>query len=890
MPDNQIIDTALLSGSADTLRTAMGGYWYTADSEYGTNINFSAADMKQPKYEYFTKIYLPDKNGSIESEIIDSHIPIPGKRFPIRIAGSGELVKDDVHWRAVVLGGTYGENSYTSIYNETVFQYLDFKNNKPYPKTLATEIYTAIANVVPEIEISYDYSDYLALYEGYVKGLDSELLIPNYYILADLTRHDFASHPAISNVYPNELINFVTLEGQYEGFISEIFDFNASNIIWSEHDPGGIQNAKISFTPLVQRNTNLSIQYLTSSLIQNPLSVATTNWVKNKFQTLLFDQEAIENISALDKDYQECFPYKIKINFPQIAADEYVVTSTTTAGGEVPTDFFESINENNFSSKFIKTLYETFANKPGAPVPINKNYTDYSNYITVSGEEADNVTNTSLREIDYIKFLCYCYNSHTNTNPNCMFVGDNNLYRLAATSGKDTYRHINTQTTVGVLSDTIDFISNPDNVGVTQWDDLYGSNKRYTETLAYRVEKIGGPGSGDNKTQNVLQNFWFINSSQMPEFEFFDTQVKFDTEYTYKVYAYVLTVGIKYNTTDLRLTRQLGCEDENVRVGLEFYDPFSVDDETATRLFTGLDAAGQPFDDTFGGEFGEGERIYSSVPFLADFYLNYEPTVKIVEIPLYSKTLRVLDNPTNRLNIAPYQTLDSSNRIGFDFTYNAFSEKTFPSIINKEDQTYKQNYMHAQDLLEGAILLKESTSKPRYLEIYRLSERPLAIADFDNNLVTTLDLKIGNSKHTNRVISYEDRVRENKKYYYLFRVLNEHRNLSHLTEIYEAQLINDGGYPYTVFNVIFESELKEEIFNNPSNEFKKLFQLQPNLSQLQFNTDNVDFNQSAGDQIGNLQVGTADDLIWDKTFKVRLTSKKTGRKIDLNITYYLNSE
>ena len=27
------------------------------------------------------------------------------------------------------------------------------------------------------------------------------------------------------------------------------------------------------------------------------------------------------------------------------------------------------------------------------------------------------------------------------------------------------------------------------------------------------------------------------------------------------------------------------------------------------------------------------------------------------------------------------------------------------------------------------------------------------------------------------------------------------------------------------------------------------------------------------------------DKVWDKVFKVRLTSKKTGRKIDLNLTF-----
>jgi len=877
----QIIDTALFSGSADTFRTAMGGYWYTDESEYGTNINFSAADTTHPDSRFITRIYLPESGDSIEFETINSDNLIPSKRFPVRIASSRESIVNDTQWRAIMLGGTYGEYSYSNIYNEAAFQYLDFKYEMPYPRIAGTEIYTTSAQTVPEIEISYDYSDYLPSYEDYTMGLDSELLIPNYYIFADLLRHGDLTEEGSETLYPNELINFVTLEGQYEGIISDIFQFNSSNIIWADHDFEGVRSAITSFAPLVQRNTNLSIQYLTSSLIRNSLSASTTSWVKDKFQTLLFDQETISYLSTL-QDYQECFPYKIKINFP-------------VSEIRWPSTFLDSINDNNFSSKFIKTLYETFANKPGSPTPVNKNYVNYSNYITVPDAlEADSVANTSLREIDYIKFLCHCYNSHINTNPNCMFIGDNNLYRLATTSKDNTYRHLNTQTAAGVLNDTINFISNPDNVGVTQWNELYGidynlSSERHTETLAYRVEKIGGPSAGDNKTQKALQNFWFINSKDIVDFEFFDTQVKYNTDYTYRVYAYVLTVGIKYNTTDLRLTRQLGCEDENdpPRVGLEFYDPFSADDETATRLLPQRYAP-KNFDENF--ELGDYERLYSSSPYLADFYLNYEPTVKIVEIPLYSKTLRALDNPTNRLNVVPYQVVDSSNRIGFEFTYNTFSEKLFPTVISERDQTYKQNYMHAQDLLEDSTLSEESISKPRYLEIYRLSERPLAITDFNNNLITTLDLKIKNSKHTNRVISYEDRVQANKKYYYLFRVLNEHRNLSHLTEIYEAQLINDGGYLYAIFNVIFESELKEEIFNNPSKDFKKLFQLQPNLSQLQFNTDNVDFSNTAGSQIGNLIVGDADDLIWDKTFKVRLTSKKTGKKIDLNITYYLNSE
>jgi hypothetical protein len=37
-------------------------------------------------------------------------------------------------------------------------------------------------------------------------------------------------------------------------------------------------------------------------------------------------------------------------------------------------------------------------------------------------------------------------------------------------------------------------------------------------------------------------------------------------------------------------------------------------------------------------------------------------------------------------------------------------------------------------------------------------------------------------------------------------------------------------------------------------------------------------------------VGMVDNPIWDNTYKIRLTSKKTGAKIDLNITYRLKEQ
>jgi len=245
----------------------------------------------------------------------------------------------------------------------------------------------------------------------------------------------------------------------------------------------------------------------------------------------------------------------------------------------------------------------------------------------------------------------------------------------------------------------------------------------------------------------------------------------------------------------------------------------------------------------------------------------------------------VLDNPTNQLGVEPFQLVDASQTIGYDVEYETFVEEEYPSIISSADEALKIDYLNARDLLDTDFLPYESVSQERYVEVYRISEKPGGFEDFDNNLVSTIDLKIKDSRYTLPYAIFYDMIKTNQKYYYVFRVLNENLMPGHLSEIYEAELIDDGGYIYSNFDILFEEDLREDIFVNPSIPFKKLIQLQPNMSQIVFNDSIVNYEAPANEQLLNMTLGDASDLIWEKTFKIRLTSKKTGKKIDLNVTY-----
>ena len=111
-----------------------------------------------------------------------------------------------------------------------------------------------------------------------------------------------------------------------------------------------------------------------------------------------------------------------------------------------------------------------------------------------------------------------------------------------------------------------------------------------------------------------------------------------------------------------------------------------------------------------------------------------------------------------------------------------------------------------------------------------------------------------------------------------------------VSQILECELVDDGGYVYSLFNLVGESDFVEETTVNPSKAFKQIMQLEPNMSQIALNDDNVDYTKTAASQVDNLLVGTAGEDLWNKRFKVRLTSKKTGKKLDINVRFNIQTQ
>lgn len=910
-----IISPDATSGSVDNLRSAMGaGYWATqTDPDDGNPyLEFiplpdlgatGAGDVPSQSEMLAAVMYNTEFRERVSNEKI-----MPNWKMPVRIVGDSEKIKSDSFWKSYLIGGPAGSDDLPGIFNRTASINHDhsFEYDMPWPYIQSVNFPDHDLDNL--IRVTSEYSSHVPVYETYAADTDERLLFNVYaYIstyLAITTGALHADRPSEDQIIDPDIVNFVTREGQID----------VRSQLEEEVEEQGIHQA-------------LSPYYESMPIM--PLSASTETAIKHKLSHIIFDEDAFRGLSVnpveggagigsagileivnalaaapdLSDRPKSVFPFSINIEIPF----------------KQPGEAAQAIMNNNLSAKFMKTLKESFSDQIDSLPPLKQAYPLKQEYATFN-EDNSGVTqiknvsaDTIIRSLDYVDMLTHIYNNFLASDfTACTFMNFQNWKDKAAFDTTGAYRYSNTIDAYNTIRDLIKNTENRYSLTtagdakyfIDSLGELYNSadsNKKFVDTLAYRVEKIGGPPSGDARTQNVLQQYWIFNGSDVDEleeditstFKLYDTQVKYNTKYTYNIYAYVLVGGLKYKYSDLRITRKIGettyakgpgstlTLDHNC---LEFYDPYT--EETATQLLADTDELAEY------NELVTNAQITDSARYLADFNLSYEPTYKIMEIPIFTKTLSVMDNPGNSIDVEPFYLKNQSQTIGFKIGYDAWSPSPLPFPITLSNFRYNVEYLIAHDMLPGNSVTLQSASKQKFLEVYRTSKRPTSYTDFNGALWKTVDLARieDDMEYASSMVCFYDKIAPNTKYYYTFRMVNEQETPSYISPIYLTELIDNGGYMYAEFTTLYQQDLIEETYTNPFKKLKKLLHLQPNLSHLMFDDDLVDYSQSAESQLDNLQVGISDDSIWGKTFKIRLTSKKTGKKMDLNVTYNLNSE
>ena len=625
--------------------------------------------------------------------------------------------------------------------------------------------------------------------------------------------------------------------------------------------------------------------------------------------------------------------------------EKRIMASNFTPGSWNDRWFFRgSIEDNHFTEKFLESLkdleegnFSNFKMDKTSFEVAKTNWEPITNTDTraVTAIKEDTIDNIKLESFDYFEFLTYLQNKpKAAENDDYLMLGNIRSQKQLGTEEDNLlYRYANNAELGQIITDSLkslkdyfvwldpkninEYVNPDDGSGTGQYSHyilktILEPRPKYKEVLAYKIEKTGGPATGESRTKNKIQNFWIWNSGYNPNEEsdiddstrpvkIVDTQVKYGEEYTYTAYAYVACIAHKYKYTDFRLTQTTNAYDIQGADGAEgpdgeldlycvrFYDPLTMD--VRPQVFSIASApqrnpsSGQYSNLAEYNTFATAEYDILQTPQVADFYMNVEPCVKIFKIPMFQKTVSLYDNPGNKISAVPFHIINNENKIGFNIIQDNFTPTPYPAVISAHDRDKKEKYLNSVGLSAVDKIHKYSESPPRYLEVYRIDKKPTSYSSFDGHMVSKIDLRIPNELYNRTDYVLADKIIPNKKYYYVFRYVTQNHMPGHLSVITEAELVDDGGYKYATFDTVDTSEFIQDKFTTKSKSFRKIMQLEPNINQLLFDTREADFTDKAKDQIHNVKLDSLDQNIWDKKFKIRLTSKKTGKITDLNVVF-----
>jgi len=339
--------------------------------------------------------------------------------------------------------------------------------------------------------------------------------------------------------------------------------------------------------------------------------------------------------------------------------------------------------------------------------------------------------------------------------------------------------------------------------------DIYSGKKCAHEILFFRIEKrkTGSP------SPVPLQNFFVFNDGQ-DIIDYLDTQVEYGVGYTYRIFAYTLVFGTKYQP---------------------FLD--DPDWDSKSMVTTGLGDAS---------------------PFKVSFL--YKPSVQLIEVPYHTYTnMTVLDSPPLPPQIQFYPYKYEGDKIFISLANTNGFVKEEPILIKSGDEERFNALRKAQKLNDKVIF--ESDDEPHSYEVYRTDSEPAGYGQIP--LHTVLNVRTEGK-------GFIDHLTPNRDYWYFFRAVDTHGNFSNPTMIYKLRLIVDGVSYLKVSRMEHSAVVPEE-----GMKFSKFIEIDHSRPETALHASNAEiYGKTMKVRIKSLETGKKVDLNIDFS-KTQLTNPET---------------
>ena len=312
---------------------------------------------------------------------------------------------------------------------------------------------------------------------------------------------------------------------------------------------------------------------------------------------------------------------------------------------------------------------------------------------------------------------------------------------------------------------------------------------------------------------------------------FYDTQMKYGRKYIYKTKVLIGILGSSYAYSDLAMS-----QNENQMV--------NADGQVVTN------AASE-----YGDIINEKYRAY----------VNFEvtPSFQVLEYMVDEEQVRFVDDIPNAPQVYFY---NQPHKPTTEFFFSPMYED--------------------RDGIDDSIRFQYFNG---VYEIYRLDSPPSSMEDFEDAFLTSVNdqttvinssPEIPDHLKENMNGHYEDRIVQNQKYYYAFKTVTFHGVKSEFTVPFEVEMLKDSDE----FKVAVEEyqfpQVKDHTLESTA---KRIMKITPNIERLFFSEEEnkVDWKLDEANMLAKNQT---------TKFKIRVTSKHTGKKMDINLNFFLDDK
>jgi|10_taG_2_1085330.scaffolds.fasta_scaffold00052_7 hypothetical protein len=392
--------------------------------------------------------------------------------------------------------------------------------------------------------------------------------------------------------------------------------------------------------------------------------------------------------------------------------------------------------------------------------------------------------------------------------------------------------------------------------------DILSGTPAYSEVVGYEICKYRSAAASQLISKTIIPN-----SNKLDVIKYIDTQVRYNRLYEYRIKQLVLVFGSR----------------------VYFDETPGVAAHLPARQINSPGAWRMPQPGADVQSFPNGSAFLRTI---------VVPNIKLCEVD-YGESLsaRVVDDPPPppEVHLVPYKGKD--DRVLFNIN-NSFGEFVAPGVpIEVDGDNNDLDKFSRVRETQGNLRNDRGQEVVRFtgddiakeFQIYRLEHWPSSYEEFAGAELETspLDTTYRGSRYDSR--SLVDYIEPNKYYYYTARTVDYHGFISNPTELYEVRMVNNDGIIMPSIRIV--PLAPSGLTRIPSRDMRRYIQIAPNYAnqmitpdQLATVLEGVPMPESTKDiDLQDIEVGMNIPSVWGRTFKLRFTSRATGRKFDVNL-------